>query len=608
MVAVPETTPMTGADGRPLAPLPAGSHLLVPLLEWAERDPDRPLAGSRHGEEIGWVTAADFAERVRQLAKGLIASGIGRGDRVALLSRTRLEWPMIDLAVMMAGGVTVPIYETSSLEQVRWILSDSGARLAVVETAALAQRVEDAAPASDACYGPLVIDAGAVEELARRGDGVTDAVVDERLAGLGPQSLATIVYTSGTTGRPKGCMLTHGNLLGNVHQVIAAARHMFGPEETSLLFLPLAHALSRMIWLFGLTFGFRTVFAGDLKLLPKELAVARPTVMVAVPRVFEKAYSSARHTAQSDGHGAMFDRAADVAVRWSQARAGHHHRPVTDLERAVFDRLVYRRIRAAFGGRLRIAVSGGGPLGDWLTHFFTGVGVDVYEGYGLTESSPVITLNVAGAWKPGTVGRPLPATDVRIAPDGEIVARGRQIFAGYWQAEAPTAEMLGDDGWLCTGDLGALDADGFLRITGRKKDLIVTSGGKNVSPAPLEERLRDHPLVSEAVVLGDRRPYVVALLTLDSEAVPDWCEKHGRPVPDPAALAGDEELVAALQEAVDAANASVSQAEAIRRFAILPRELTVEADELTPTLKVRRAVVEREYADVIQALYRRRSS
>src|SRR5581483_4036201 len=572
---------------------------------WAQRQPDRPLAGSRHGQEIRWVRAGAFEALVRQLAKGFIASGVGPGDRVALMSRTRIEWPMVDLAVLMAGGVTVPIYETSSLEQVRWILSDSGARLAVVETDALRQRVEDAAPASDPGPATLVIDGGALDELARRGGAVADAALDERLAGLGPGSLATIVYTSGTTGMPKGCMLTHGNLLGNVRQVMEAARGMFGPDETSLLFLPLAHALARIIWLFGLAQGFRTVFAGDLSVLPQELAVARPTVMVAVPRVFEKAHSTARHKAAADGHGKLFDRAGDVAVRWSEARSRHRTAPLLGLQRAVFERLVYRRIRAAFGGRLRIAVSGGGPLGEWLTHFFTGVGVDIYEGYGLTESSPVLTLNVAAAWRPGTVGRPIPGTEVRIAGDGEILARGPQIFGGYWQNDVASKEALPDGGWLATGDIGELDADGFLRITGRKKDLIVTSGGKNVAPAPLEERLREHPLVTEAIVVGDRRPYIVALLVLDADGLRDWYAERGRPVPDHGSVPGDEELRGALQEAVDAANASVSQAESIRRFAVLPRELTVEGDELTPTLKVRRAVVEREYADLIESLYAR---
>jgi long-chain acyl-CoA synthetase len=590
------------AAGAALEPLPANVHLLAPLLGWAEREPDRPMAGSRQGDVINWVSAGDFASRVRRLAKGLIAAGVGPGDRVALMSRTRLEWPLVDLAVLMAGGVTVPIYETSSLEQIRWILTDSNARLAVVETAALKQRMEDSAPPS-AVGTPIVIEDGALDTLAVSGESIADFVVDERLAALGPDSLATIVYTSGTTGPPKGCVLTHGNLLGNVYQVAEAARGMFSPDETSLLFLPLAHALARMIWLFGLTQGFRTVFAGDLALLPKELAVARPTVMVAVPRVFEKAHNGARHKAAAEGHGGVFDRAAEVAVRWSRNRVEHHHSPLTALERAVFDRLVYHKIRAAFGGRLRIAVSGGGPLGEWLTHFFTGIGVDVYEGYGLTEASPVLTLNVGGAWKPGTVGRPAPGTEINIAGDGEILAWGPQIFGGYWQNEVATKEALADGGWLCTGDIGELDADGFLRITGRKKDLIVTSGGKNVAPAVLEERLRTHPLVSEAIVVGDRRPYIVALLSLDADGVSDWCAERDRPIPEPGRAGEDGDLLKVLQEAVDAANAAVSEAESIRRFAVLPRELSIDADELTPTLKIRRSVGEGEYAGLIEDLY-----
>jgi long-chain acyl-CoA synthetase len=602
MTAVQEPTRMAAA-GPALDALPAGAHLLVPLLGWAEREPDRPVAGTRHGDEITWLTAGAFAARVRELAKGLIAAGVSPGDRVALMSRTRLEWPLVDFAVMMAGGVTVPIYETSSLEQIGWILTDSNARLAIVETPALRQRVEDAAPASEARGPAMVIEDGALDELAQRGADVTDVAVETRLAGLGPDSLATIVYTSGTTGPPKGCMLSHGNLLGNIYQVAEAARGMFTSDETSLLFLPLAHALSRMIWLFGLAQGFRTVFAGDLTVLPKELAVARPTVMVAVPRVFEKAHNSARHKAVAEGHGRVFDRAAAVAAQWSRNRAENRQGPLTALQRAVFDRLVYRKIRAAFGGRLRIAVSGGGPLGETLTHFFTGVGVDVYEGYGLTESSPVLTLNLHGAWKPGTVGRPIPGTEIHISSDGEILARGRQIFGGYWQNEMATKEALADGDWLCTGDIGEFDAEGFLRITGRKKDLIVTSGGKNVAPAVLEERLRAHPLVGDAIVVGDRRPYIAALLSLDPEGVADWCAEHDRPVPETGHAADDGELMAALQSAVDDANGAVSQAESIRRFAVLPRELTIDGAELTPTLKIRRAVVEQEYADLIEDLY-----
>jgi long-chain acyl-CoA synthetase len=582
--------------------LPVTSHLLSPVLRWAQSEPQRELAGARHGDRVAWLTAADIHERVRALAKGLIASGVAPGDRVTLMSRTRLEWPLVDYAIMLAGAVTVPIYDTSSSEQVRWILEDSGSVLGVVETAAQRTGHEEARLSAPAFREALVIDEGGLDELARRGVDVSDEAVAERLAALGPTSPATILYTSGTTGRPKGCRLTQGNLSANVTQGLEAARDMLGPDETNLLFLPMAHALARIIWLIGFEHGVRTVFAPDMTQLPDELAVARPTMVVAVPRVFEKVYQRARHKATVEGHARLFDRAAEVATAWGQARFGKPVRLLGRVQHAVFERLVYRRIRAGFGGRLKLAVSGGGPLGERLTHFFAGVGIDIYEGYGLTESSPVLTLNRPGAWKVGTVGQPVPGTELRIEADGEILARGPQIFAGYWRAPEATAATLTPDGWLRTGDVGAVDSDGFLRITGRKKDLIVTAAGKNVAPAPLEDRLRAHPLVSEAVVLGDRRPYVIALVALDPEGLADWAAEH------PGVGAGDDlsahpDVLAEVQQAVDAANASVSRAESIRRFAILPEDLTIADGELTPTLKVRRAVIEERYADLVAGLY-----
>jgi long-chain acyl-CoA synthetase len=531
-----------------------------------------------------------------------VASGVVPGDRVALMSRTRLEWPLVDYAILMAGGVTVPIYDTSSAEQVSWILADSGAVLAVLETADHLGLYDHAGMAR-ACREALVIDDGGLEELVRRGAAVPDTALDDRLAALRTSDLATIVYTSGTTGRPKGCVLTHGNLRGNVAQVLQAAEGMLGPDETTLLFLPLAHALARMIWLVGVEQGFRTVFATDLARLPEELALARPTMVVAVPRVFEKIFNGARHKAAAKGKGKVFDKAADVATRWSRGRAGDGIALPLKLGHAVFDRLVYHHIRDVFGGRLRLAVSGGGPLGERLTHFFAGIGVDIYEGYGLTESSPVLTLNLLGAWEPGTVGRALPGTHLQIADDGEILAGGPQIFQGYWQAEQATAETLTPERWLRTGDIGALDDDGFLRITGRKKELIVTAQGKNVAPAPLEDRLRAHALVSQAVVVGDARPYVAALIAVDEDGLREWAEERGRGEVELDALRQDPDVQAALQEAVDDANASVSRAESIRRFAVLPRDLSIEAGELTPTLKVRRAIVEKEYAELIECLY-----
>lgn len=593
---------MNAVTGPEMPALPEDAHLLVPVLERAEREPDRPVAAYRLGAGLQWVTAAEFAARVRDLAKGLVASGVAPGDRVALMSRTRLEWPLVDYAILMAGGVTVPIYDTSSAEQVSWILADSAAVLAVLETADHLD-LYDHADMARACREALVIDDGGLEELVRRGAAVPDTALDDRLAALRTSDLATIVYTSGTTGRPKGCVLTHGNLRGNVAQVLQAAGDMLGPDETTLLFLPLAHALARMIWLVGVEQGFHTVFATDLARLPEELALARPTMVVAVPRVFEKVFNGARHKAAAKGKGKVFDKAADVATRWSQGRAGGGIALPLRLGHAVFDRLVYHHIRDVFGGRLRMAVSGGGPLGERLTHFFAGIGVDIYEGYGLTESSPVLTLNLLGAWEPGSVGRALPGTGLRIAGDGEILAGGPQIFQGYWQAEQATAEALTPEGWLRTGDIGAIDDGGFLRITGRKKELIVTAQGKNVAPAPLEDRLRAHALVSQAVVVGDARPYVAALIAVDEDGLREWGDERGRGDVDLDALRQDPDVQAALQAAVDEANASVSRPESIRRFAVLPRDLSIEGGELTPTLKVRRAIVEKEYAELIEYLY-----
>lgn len=585
-------------------PLGEDAHLLQPVLERARTEPYRAVAAYRDGERFVDVTARELADRVRAVAKGLIACGVAPGDRVALMARTRLEWMVVDYAVLATGAATVPIYETSSAEQMAWILSDSGAVLALLETPRMVElyrRIADDAPT---CREVLVIDEGALDELARRGASVEDAALDERLAALRASHLATIIYTSGTTGRPKGCMLTHGHLRTNVVQNLRAVRSMLGPDESSLLFLPLAHCLAKIISLVGVEHGVKAAFASDITHLVDEMPMAQPTMVVAVPRVFEKVFNGAQHKAHSAGKGRIFDRAAEVAIAWSRATTqGGRPSLATALQHKVFDRLVYGRIRDVFGGRLRFAFSGGGPLGERLTHFFRGIGVLVFEGYGLTETSPTLTVNTADAWRPGTVGRPLAGTTIRIADDGEILARGPQVFAGYWHAEEATAATFTDDGWFRTGDIGELDDDGFLRITGRKKDIIVTAAGKNVAPAPLEDRLRAHPLISQAVVVGEGRPFVSALITLDGEALATWAAEAGKATTQMAELAEDPDVRAQVQAAIDAANASVSRAESIRSFAILPADLSIEADELTPTLKVRRATVEKHHAQVIDALY-----
>lgn len=590
------------ASGPPLVPLPTQAHLLQPLIGWAEREPARALAAYRDGDRFVDVPAGELWERVRRVARGLIASGVEPGDRVALMSHTRLEWVVLDCAILACGAVTVPIYDTSSAEQVEWIVGDSGAVLLVVETPEMAARYEPLAPGLPGCREALVIDAGALDELVRRGQQVPDRTLDERLAGLATDKLATVIYTSGTTGRPKGCMLTHGNLRTNVQQSLDSVKGMLQPEETSLLFLPLAHSLAKIIWLVCLEHGIRSAFATDMNHLVEELPMVQPTMVVAVPRVFEKVFNGAQHKAHVEKKGAIFDRAADVAIRWSTEKTDGHVGLWTKLQHGLFDKLVYGKVRHVFGGQLRFAFSGGGPLGERLTHFFNGVGVKVFEGYGLTETSPVLTSNRADAWKPGTVGRALAGTTIRIAEDGEILAKGPQVFPGYWRNDIATAETF-RDGWFCTGDVGEIDDDGFLRITGRKKELIVTAAGKNVAPAPLEDRLRAHPLISQAVVVGDARPFVAALVTIDPEAFTDWAAEQGRAGATVAELRDEPVLRTVIQEAVDDANASVSRAESIRKFAVLPSDLTIEAGELTPTLKVRRAVVEKGYAADIDGLY-----
>ena len=499
--------------------------------------------------------------------------------------------------------VTVPIYETSSAEQVQWILGDSGAVLAVVETPAMRSTYDEVHADASACREVLVIDEGGLDELAARGRDVEDATLDERIAGLTADGLATIVYTSGTTGRPKGCMQTHRNLRTNVAQNLDAIRSMLRDDEVTLLFLPLAHTLTKIIALVCVEWGAKLAFATDFAHFPEELALARPTLLVAVPRVFEKVFNAAQHKAAADGHGKIFDKAEEVAIRWSEGHTAGRIQPVISAEHAAFQPLVYGKLHGAFGGHLRFAFSGGGPLGERLTHFFNGIGVRIFEGYGLTETSPTLTVNRADGWKPGTVGRPVAGTSIRIADDGEILASGPQVFGSYWNAEAATAEVLDADGWFHTGDIGELDAEGYLRITGRKKELIVTAAGKNVAPAPLEDRLRAHPLISQAVVVGDQRPFVAAMLAVDQDALQEWATELELEALAMAELLEHELLRENLQGAVDDANRSVSKAESIRAFAILPRDLTIDSGELTPTLKVRRAIVVKTYGTVIEELY-----
>jgi long-chain acyl-CoA synthetase len=593
-VAVPELA------GAPFDTLATNAHLLEPLIRRAALAPDVPLAAVPTPGGFVDVTARELLDRVRALAKGLIASGIGAGDRVVLMSGTRLEWLLFDYAIVATGAVTVPVYETSAATQVRHIVDDSGATLAIVETDDMRTLL-----GSDAgrTVPVLVIDAGAIDDLVERGDGVDDADLDGRIEALTVDDVATIVYTSGTTGLPKGCVLTHGNLRANVAQTVDALHGMLRSDERTLLFLPLAHAFAKLIALVGVETGVKAAFATDMTRLADEMPLAQPTMIVAVPRVFEKVFTAAQQRAHAQGRGRIFDAATNVAIRYSRQRARGQWRvtPWTRLLHAVFDRLVHRKIRAAFGGSLRFAFSGASPLGERLTHFFDGVGVRIFEGYGLTETSPVLTVNRADAWRPGTVGQPVAGTLLRLEPDGEILAKGPQVFAGYWRDDTGSPAVFTGDGWLRTGDLGEFDGR-FVRIVGRKKDLIVTAGGKNVSPAPMEDEQQAHPLVSQALDVGDDRPFVAALVTIDGGAFTQWLDERG----ESGAVSewvDHPDVRAEIQSAADAVNATRSRAESIRAFAILPGEFRADDGEVTPTMKLRRDVIHDRHRDVIDGLY-----
>jgi long-chain acyl-CoA synthetase len=553
----------------------------------------------------GWqdVTARQFAAEVRGAARGLIQAGVQPGDRVGLMGKTRYEWTLLDYAIWSAGAVGVPIYETSSAEQVQWILGDSGAVAAVVETAEHEAVVDSIRPDVPALRKVWRIDADAVGTLTGLGRDLADEEVDRRRAAVTADDLATIIYTSGTTGRPKGCELTHRNLLFDVLTSADGLRTMFNDAGSTLLFLPLAHVFGRLVQCGAVVHGTRLGHTADVKNLLADLAAFRPTFVLSVPRVFEKVYNASKQKAHADGHGRIFDAAERVAVAYSEALERGRVPARLRVQHTVFDRLVYGKLRAALGGQCRAAISGGAPLGARLGHFFRGVGITIYEGYGLTETSAGACVNLENALKVGTVGRPIPGVSVRIGDDGEILLRGDNIFRGYWHNDSATAEAL-IDGWFHSGDIGEIDTDGFLAITGRKKELIVTAGGKNVAPAVLEDRLRAHPLISQCMVVGDQQPFIGCLVTIDPDALPIWKQEHGKPPEATVAdLREDPDLRADVQTAVDEANSAVSKAEAIKKFRILPQDFTEEGGELTPTLKLKRSVVIKEYADEVAAIY-----
>jgi len=589
-----------------LAQIPATASLADIVFTRAQTAPGAVMLRKRT-EHGSWqdVTAEQFRSELSALAKGLIAAGIEPGERVALMSRTRYEWTLIDYAIWTAGAVTVPVYETSSAEQVEWILRDSAACAVFAENRRHAETISDARDRLPGLAQLWLFDS--LDVLAADGAQITDEQLEQRRAARTAADLATIIYTSGTTGRPKGCELTHGNLLADVRNAFGGALleviDAAGGGST-LLFLPLAHSFARIIQVGCLEAGAILGHWPDASTLVQGLAEFRPTFLLAVPRVFEKVFNSAQQQASArPAKARIFAAATDAAIAWSKSRDGSAG-PALRLRHALFDRLVYAKLRAAVGGQVKYAISGGGPLGERLGHFFRGAGITVLEGYGLTETSAAATVNNPRRNKIGTVGLPLPGVTLKIAEDGEILIKGPNVFHGYWHNEAATGEVLASGGWLRSGDIGELDEEGFLRITGRKKELIVTAGGKNVAPAVLEDRLRAHALVSQCIVVGDNRPYIASLVTLDPDALDHWKHQHGRPASATAAdLKDDPELIAEIQTAVDDANKAVSRAESIRRFRVLASDFTEASGHLTPSLKIRRSVVVKDFSADIDALY-----
>ncbi len=582
-------------------------NVVSAVYENAATHPDYPIYQRLIDGVWTNVSCAQAADQIRSVARGLIARGVVPGDRVALLSATRYEWAILDLAILSVGALTVPIYETSSSDQIQWVLEDSGAVLLLAETDEHREMAEKLAPGLPALRAILQIEGSgpsAIETLTVDGADVEPAEVQRRVSGLRASDPATMIYTSGTTGRPKGCQLTHSNLIYEIRGAKDAVPDLLKQSQRLLVFLPLAHVLARAIAMAAMHNRVTVGFTSDIKNLIPMFAVFKPTIVVSVPRVFEKVYNTAEQNAFNAGKGKIFHIAADTAIAWSEAldtpggpglllRAKH----------ALFDKLVYHKLKAALGGDCVASISGGAPLGARLCHFYRGVGLTIYEGYGLTETCAAITVNRMNDMRVGTVGKLLGGNSMRIADDGEVLVRGGVVFHGYWQNEKATADAV-HDGWFYTGDIGTVDDDGFLKITGRKKEIIVTAGGKNVAPAVLEDQLRAHPLISQAMAVGDAQPFIAALITIDPEAWPAWKEHHGKAADATVGeLATDPDLTAEIDRAIENANAAVSHAESIRKFVILPVDFTIETGELTPTLKVKRNVVAERFADAIEGLY-----
>ena len=585
-----------------LVPAPTSGNITKIITDRVEKEPNRVLLSRPLGN--GWqpVTALELDLEIRSVAKGLFAHGISVGDRVAIMAKTRYEWTILDFAIIYCGAITVPIYETSSAEQVKWILSDSGSSLLIVESPTLAQLAKPVLPES--CRQVLTITENAINNLVNDGRHIPDSDLDARLAEVGPGHVMTLIYTSGTTGNPKGVTFTHGNFISECSNVVQYAKDEFlKPGGSTLLFLPIAHVFGRMIQFGAIYAGLHLAHCGDISRLPEDLGTFRPTLVLAVPRIFEKVYNSAETKAHESGKSKIFKKAVEVAVAYSLSLDGEKISASTRVLHKVFDRLVYSKIRTGLGGRVDAAISGGAPLSPRLGHFFRGAGINILEGYGLTETTAASSLNVRSAQKIGSVGRPIPGTRIKLAEDGEILIHGAVVMKGYWQNPPATRESMNDDAFFKTGDLGKIDEDGFLFIVGRKKEIIVTSGGKNVAPEILEDRLRSHPLISQCMVVGDNKPFIAALITLDPDSMKSWAHANKKSGATISELTQDTTLIDVIQSAVDDANKVVSRAESIRKFKILPVDFTIDGGQLTAKLSVKRHVVNQQFAAEIAELF-----
>ncbi|MGQ4616340.1 AMP-binding protein [Nocardia sp. R7R-8] len=575
------------------------------VFRHAEQSPDAVLFNVPNGSG-GWrdITAAEFAKTVTGVAKGLIASGIGLGDRVAIMAPTRYEWAVLDFAIWAVGGCTVAIYDSSAAEQAKWILQDSATTLLIVDSDKHRKVIDEIEAGSlPDLRETLQFDQDAMGELLSRGADLDDQAVHERRAQVGAQSPATLIYTSGTTGRPKGVMLTHANLYAESKSDRIALREYVTEGKKTLMFLPLAHVFARGVALAAFDAKVTVAHTADWSTLVDQFGSYRPHFILSVPRVFEKVFNSAKQKAHDGGKGKIFDAAAATAIAWSESLDNGRPGVVLRLKHALFDKLVYAKLRAALGGQCEAAVSGGGPLGARLGHFFRGAGVTIYEGYGLTETTAAIAVNTPEHIRVGSVGRPIEGHAAKIAEDGELLLRGSVVFDGYW-GNAEATEDAFEDGWFKTGDLGAIDGDGFITITGRKKEIIVTAGGKNVSPALLEDSLRAHPLISQVMVVGDGQPFIGALITLDPESLPGWKERNSLPADTPIEkLIEHPALLAEVNAAVAETNKKVSHAEQIKKIRLLTIDWTQETGELTPKMSLKRAVVMKQHADDVASIY-----